>query len=241
MQLLLLSNSRTSTGEYLLHALEPSRALLQGRRRAVFIPYAGVTVDWDSYTEKVQKALVSLPLLVEGIHTKPNPKVAVQQADVIIVGGGNTYNLLKICRELGLLGTIAERVRAGAAYIGWSAGANLACPSICTTNDMPIVDPRGFCALDLIAFQINPHYTNALPEGLQGETRNERLEEFLKVHPKMHVVGLPEGSWLEVNNGDARLGGPHAAPWFRAGEEPLICQSGELLPSIAAGSCDVPR
>lgn len=166
-----------------------------------------------------------------GIHTEADPLTAVAQADAIFVGGGNTFHLLKCCRENGLLGALASRVRAGAAYVGWSAGANLACPTICTTNDMPIVDPAGFDALGLIPFQINPHYANALPEGHRGETRNERLAEFLRAQPRMQVVGLPEGSWLEVEDTQARLRGPHAATWFAAGTEPVSWQPGEGLPT----------
>jgi len=231
MQLLLLSNSRTPAGDYLTHAVEPVRALLRGRRRALFIPYAGVTLDWDAYTDKVREAFAPLSLDLNGIHTEADPLAAVARAEAIIVGGGNTFNLLKCCREQGLLAPMASRVRAGAAYAGWSAGANLACPTIRTTNDMPIVDPAGFDALGLVAFQINPHYTNALPEGHRGETRNERLAEFLRAQPQMQVVGLPEGSWLEVEDAQVRLCGPHAAIWFEAGREPVTWEPGAAMPS----------
>jgi dipeptidase E len=231
MRLLLLSNSRTPMGEYLTAALEPARALLRGRRRALFVPFAGVTMDSDAYTEKVQQALSPLSLMLEGVHVQPDAVAAVRQAEVIIVGGGNTFHLLQNCRARGLLGAMAERVRSGAAdYMGWSAGAVLACPTICTTNDMPIVDPGGFDALGLIPFQINAHYTNALPPGHQGETRNERLAEFLKARPAMRVIGLPEGDWLEVEDERIRLAGLHPAPWFQAGEEPIACQPGQDLP-----------
>ncbi|SEA79778.1 dipeptidase PepE [Variovorax sp. YR216] len=230
MRLLLLSNSRTPTGEYLTAALEPARALIRDRRRALFVPFAGVTIEWDAYTDKVRQALSPLSLTIEGIHTQPDALNAVHKAELIIVGGGNTFHLLKCCRERGLLGAIAERVRSGAAdYMGWSAGANLACPTICTTNDMPIVDPGGFDALGLVPFQINAHYTNALPAGHQGETRNERLAELLKARPAMRVIGLPEGDWLDVEDERVRLAGLHAAPWFEAGAEPVILQPGEEL------------
>ena len=234
MRLLLLSNSRTPTGEYLTAALEPARALLRGRRRALFIPFAGVTIDWDAYTDKVQQALSPLSLALEGIHAQPDALAAVRQAEVILVGGGNTFHLLKCCRERGLLPAIAERVRSGAAdYMGWSAGAILACPTICATNDMPIVDPGGFDSLGLVPFQINAHYTNALPAGHQGETRNERLAELLKVRPAMRVIGLPEGDWLEVEDERIRLAGPHPAPWFEPGSEPVTCEPGQELPPRA--------
>lgn len=229
MELLLLSNSKTPDGGYLTHALEPARAMLRGRKKALFIPYAGVTVSWDDYTAKVVEALVPLGLQIEAVHTVADRDAAVAAAEVIIVGGGNTFQLLKCCREQGLLSAIAARVRAGAAYIGWSAGANLVCPSICTTNDMPIVDPGGFAALGLIDFQINPHYTNALPAGHQGETRNQRLAELLCARPEMTVVGLPEGDWLCVKGDASQLGGPYPCVVFRMGEAPEEWLSGDCL------------
>ncbi|MFZ4289049.1 dipeptidase PepE [Variovorax sp. HJSM1_2] len=232
MRLLLLSNSRTPNGEYLPQAIAPARAMFAGRRRAVFVPYAGVTIDWDTYTQTVADALAPLAWDLVGLHTQHDPVAAVAQAEIIVVGGGNTFQLLKNCRAQGLLGPIAERVRSGAAgYMGWSAGANLACPTICSTNDMPIVDPGGFDALGLLPFQINPHYNNALPAGHQGETRNQRLAELLRARPDMRVIGLPEGDWLEVDTtGQIRLAGAFAAPWFTAGQQPLDCLPGQSLP-----------
>lgn len=229
MELLLLSNSKTPEGGYLVHALEPARAMLHGRKKALFIPYAGVTVGWDDYTAKVVEALAPLGLQIEAAHAVADPCAAVAGAEVIIVGGGNTFQLLKCCRELGLLPAIAARVRAGAAYIGWSAGANLACPTICTTNDMPIADPGGFAALGLIDFQINPHYTNALPVGHQGETRNQRIAELLVANPQMQVIGLPEGDWLRVDESGTQLCGPYPAVVFRANTEPESHQPGDFL------------
>lgn len=226
MELLLLSNSVLPGHGYLAHAVNPMRALLKDRRKALFVPFAGVTVSWDDYTAKVHAAMAPLGIELVGVHTLANAVEAVGRAEVIIVGGGNTFNLLKCCRERGLLSAISARVRQGAAYIGWSAGANLACPTICTTNDMPIVDPGGFASLALVDFQINPHYTNQLPAGHQGETRNQRLAELLRARPEMTVIGLPEGDWLEVGNGETRLAGPHDAVLFRADQEPETLKSG---------------
>ncbi len=231
MELLLLSNSVLPGHGYLAHAIEPMRALLKGRRRAVFVPFAGVTVGWDDYTAKVRQALAPLDIELQSLHAVDNAPEAIRQAEIVIVGGGNTFNLVKCCRERGLLPVIIERVRAGAAYIGWSAGANLACPTLCTTNDMPIVDPGGFDTLGLIDFQINPHYTNQLPAGHQGETRNQRLAELLRARPDMTIVGLPEGDWLAVNQDEARLAGPHDALLFRAGHEPIVLRANDRLPA----------
>jgi len=229
MNLLLLSNSKTPDGRYLPHAVEPLRTILQGRTRAAFIPFAGVTVGWDEYTEKVRTALSQLKLTITSVHAVQNPIETVKSAEIILVGGGNTFKLLGLCREKGLLNAIAGQVRDGAVYMGWSAGSNLACPTICTTNDMPIVDPGGFDALNLVPFQINPHYTNALPAGHQGETRNQRLAELLVANPQMCVIGLPEGDWLEISGNQVLLRGPYPAFVFRAGREPEACKSGAIV------------
>ena len=215
--LLLLSNSRSPDGRYLTHAAEAITEIAGARKRAVFIPYAGVTVAWDTYVQTVRDAFAPLGIAVDSVHTAADPRALVAEAGIIVVGGGNTFNLLKCCREAGLLPVIAAAVRGGAAYIGWSAGANLAGPTIRTTNDMPIVDPGGFDALGLVPFQLNPHYTNALPAGHQGETRDQRLQEFLAANPAARVVGLPEGDWLRVRGDEVRLHGPWPARLFEAG------------------------
>ena len=151
---------------------------------------------------------------------------AIANAEIVIVGGGHTFQLLKECRERGLLAPMVDVVRRGALYIGWSAGANLACPTIRTTNDMPIVDPNGFAALGLFPLQINPHFTNALPEGHKGETREQRIRELLVVAPELTIIGLPEGNWIQVTQGHATLGGPNPTLVFRAGEEAVTLNAG---------------
>lgn len=229
MNLLLLSNSRSPDGGYLTHAGEAITEVAAGRKRAVFLPYAGVTVGWDDYLRKVQGVFGPLGIAVESVHQAADPAALVAQAEIIAVGGGNTFNLLKCCRELGLLPVIKRRVQEGAPYIGWSAGSNLASPTICTTNDMPIVDPGGFDALGLIAFQLNPHYTNALPDGHQGETRDQRIAEYLVANPAQRVLGLPEGDWLRVAGSQVSLHGPRPAQLFRAGQERQAVESPSKL------------
>jgi dipeptidase E len=236
MDLLLFSNSKTPDGAYLAHAVEPFRALAAGRRRVAFVPYAGVTISWDDYTEKLRNAFVGLDLEISPTHTAVNPAELIRRSDMILVGGGNTFQLLAECRKHGLLEAIVTRVCEGALYMGWSAGANLACPTICTTNDMPIVDPQGFGALGLVDFQINPHYTNALPAGHQGETRMQRIEELLVANPAMSVLGLPEGDWLEVSGKQVRLHGPHAATVFHNGEAPSTLDSGSMFTTLRKGA-----
>ncbi len=230
MNLLLLSNSSSDAG-YLAHAMPDIRELiasLPAGAPAVFVPFAGVTRDWDDYTALVVSALADTGLAIQGLHRAADPVAALDSAAVIIVGGGNTFNLLGQLRRQGLLDVVARRVRAGAAYLGWSAGSNLTCPSICTTNDMPITDPGGFDALGLLPFQINPHYTNAHPPGHRGETRAQRLAEFCTLNPQMPVLGLPEGSALRVRDGQVDLIGPHDAPLFIGREEPRVFRPGRV-------------
>jgi dipeptidase E len=229
MNLLLLSNSRSPDGGYLVHAAEAIAEAAGGKRRAVFMPYAGVTVGWEDYEARVQGVFSPLGISLESAHRVDDPCALVEQAEIIVVGGGNTFALLKHCRELGLLPAMARRIRAGAPYIGWSAGANLACPTICTTNDMPIVNPGGFDALGLVQFQINPHYTNALPAGHQGETRDQRIAEYLAANSTQVVVGLPEGDWIRVSPSSAYLRGPLPATLFRSGREPQLAEPDRLL------------
>lgn len=226
MELLLLSNSSLPGKAWLEHALPVISGQLNGRRSAVFIPFAGVTQTWDDYTAKTATVLAPLGIKVTGIHSVADPVAAINAAELVIVGGGNTFQLLKECRERGLLAPIVDVVTRGALYIGWSAGANLACPTIRTTNDMPIVDPQGFAALGLFPLQINPHFTNALPEGHKGETREQRIRELLVVAPELTVIGLPEGNWIQVTQGHATLGGPNPTLVFRAGEEAVTLEAG---------------
>jgi dipeptidase E len=197
----------------------------------LLIPFASVTEGWDTYTETVGAVFAKIAIVVETLPAGAHVGNAVAAAEMVVVGGGNTFQLLRECRLRGLLAPIAARVREGAPFIGWSAGANLACPSISTTNDMPIVDPEGLGALGLVDFQINPHFTNVLPPGHQGETRAKRIAEYLHVNPHRTVVGLPEGDWLRVAGGSAVLGGPLAAPVFRRGRPTAM-----LLPGQALGS-----
>ncbi len=230
MNLLLLSNSSSDAG-YLVHALPDIRELIASLppgAPAVFVPYAGVTRDWDDYTALVASALADTGLDIQGLHRAEDPVAALEGAAIIIVGGGNTFNLLGQLRRQGLLQVVARRVREGAAYLGWSAGSNLSCPSICTTNDMPITDPQGFDALGLLSFQINPHYTNAHPPGHRGETRAQRLAEFCALNPQMPVLGLPEGSALRVRGNRIDLVGAHDAPLFLGSQEPRVFRPGPV-------------
>ena len=226
MELLLLSNSTLPGKAWLEHALPTIAGQLNGRRSAVFIPFAGVTQTWDDYTAKTAAVISPMGVTGTGIHSGADPVSAIANAEIVIAGGGNTFQLLTECRERGLLAPMVDVVKRGALYIGWSAGANLACPTIRTTNDMPIVDPNGFAALGLFPLQINPHFTNALPEGHKGETREQRIRELLVVAPELTIIGLPEGNWIQVTQGHATLGGPNPTLVFRAGEEAVTLNAG---------------
>lgn len=183
MELLLLSSSRTPAG-YLTDYLADIKTFTAGVRCAVFVPFAAVALPWDEYARRVSEAI---GMRLESVDELP-------KAELIVVGGGNTFQLLRECRMRGVLPAIQEKVKSGARYLGWSAGANLACPTIKTTNDMPIVDPGGLEALGLVRFQINPHYLS---------------------------VALPEGARLRVSGASLELRGPHSATWFEGTKPPV--------------------
>lgn len=222
-RLLLLSNSRNFGGGYMEHADSWMRAFFQGTQRAAFVPYAGVTVEWDEYGGMVADRFGRMGIEVRSVHRAKHPVQEIEAADAVLVGGGNTFHLLKHLYDTGLLWAIRARVKAGAAYMGWSAGSNVACPSVKTTNDMPIVEPARFDAMHLVPFQINPHYTDAAIPNHGGETRAQRLAEFTKSNPGIYVVGLREGSAVEVSNGTTKLLGPHSARIFFGSREPVEC------------------
>ena len=216
MKLLLLSNSRTASG-WLVDHVPAIRETAGDAKRAFFAPYAVVGTPWPELEEKLRAVLPDFQY-VKGI----------EEAELVIVSGGNTFQLLREVRSRGLLEKMRAKVKAGAPYIGWSAGANLACPTIKTTNDMPVTDPGGLDALGLVPFQINPHYTNAHPAGHMGETRDQRLAEFALVNPELPVVGLPEGDWIRVSGTAAELCGPHPAVVFRGADAPRRVAPGLL-------------
>jgi dipeptidase E len=171
---------------------------------------------------------------VDSVHRAIDPKAAVMKAEAIAVGGGNTFHLLDGLYRNELIEAIRARVRGGTPYIGWSAGSNVACPTIKTTNDMPIVEPPSFSALGLVPFQINPHYLDAHPEGHQGETREERILEFIEANPGVHVIGLREGSILRVEGVDIKLLGSKTARVFIKGREAKEYGPDDPLQSLLA-------
>ncbi len=219
-RLLLLSNSRNPGEEFLAHARDQIAAFLGAApRRIAFVPYAAVTFSHDEYTERARPLFTGLGHALESVHAG-DPVEVLRRADTIVVGGGNTFRLLERLSALALLDAIRERVRSGMLYLGWSAGANLACPTIRTTNDMPIIEPPSLTALGLVPFQINPHYTDATLSQHGGETRADRLLEFLVMNPGVRVVGLREGSLLRLEGRALALLGPHPLRLFEGGRAP---------------------
>jgi dipeptidase E len=227
MRLLLLSNSKKSGFGYLEWAMPTLKDFVGGRaQRALFVPYAIVTRSHDDYVELVRRPFRELGLLVEGLHRAEDPHAAIARAELIVVGGGNTWQLARSLHVLGLLDPIRRAVRSGTPFVGWSAGSNVACPTFQTTNDMPIVDPLGFDALGLVPFQINPHYLHGNPPGFHGETREERILEYLEANPRVTVVGLREGTLLCVEGDAIALVGDDPTRIFRRGEAPREVEPG---------------
>lgn len=187
--------------------------------RAVFLPYA--LHDWDAYTAWAQQERYDqIGVELHGLHTFDEPVRAIQEADAIIVGGGNSFRLVAAIHELRLIGPVRNAVLSGVPYYGGSAGANVACPTIRTTNDMPIIQPPSFDAFGLIPFQINPHYVDPPPPELQvGETREQRLRQFLAEND-VPVIGLREGSWVRIRGSEAELRGQAGALLFRRSRDP---------------------
>ncbi len=223
MKLLLISNSTNAGEAYLEYPKENIRQFLadSGVKRVLFVPYAAVTFSYDDYQAKVAARFTEFGVEVDSVHRYATPSEAVATAEAIVVGGGNTFHLCKTMQDQGLFEPIRRRVtREGIPYIGWSAGSNMACPTICTTNDMPIVEPSSFSALGLIPFQINPHYLDAHPQGHAGETRQQRIEEFLAANPEVTVAGLREGCMLLCEDARLSLIGPRPLRLFRHGQEP---------------------
>jgi len=227
MRLLLISNSTNAGEAYLEHPLDQIKTFLGSTRvKALFVPYAGVTISFDDYTSRVNERFQEIGHDIISVHKVDDPIVAVQQAEAIVVGGGNTFHLTRLMQDQGLIEIIREKVLDGTPYIGWSAGSNMACPSIRTTNDMPIVEPLSFQALNLVPFQINPHYLDANPEGHAGETREMRIEEFLEANPGIFVVGLREGTMFLVEKDSIRLLGPRPARIFKKDYNPQEFEPG---------------
>jgi dipeptidase E len=228
MKLLLISNSTMPGEPYLEYPkYEIQKFLGQKPVTAIFIPYAAVTFSFDTYCEQVEGRFAEVGHHVVGIHTFKNPIKAIEEAETIVVGGGNTWQLVRMLNDQKLMHPIREKALGGTPYIGWSAGSNIACPTLRTTNDMPIIDPKGFNCTGLIPFQINPHYLDANPEGHGGETREQRIEEFLEINPDIYVAGLREGTMFKLENGHLELIGNRKCRIFKKDQVPVELSTGD--------------
>lgn len=237
-RLLLISNSTLHGRGYLDHAEAEIRDLLGSSTQVVFIPFA--LHDRKSYAAKVGQRFLEMGFSLTSVHDVSNMARTIDEADAIFVGGGNTFRLLKGLYDYDLLGPIRRRVAAGAAYIGSSAGAIVACPALKTTKDMPVVQPPSFEALGLVPFQISPHYLDPDPSSTHmGESQEERILQFIEENEEP-VIGLREGSILRVETGAVVLKGPHMARIFRRGEEPAEVSPGSDLSALLGEPACVP-
>ena len=231
-RLLLLSNSTNHGAGYLDHAMPAIRALLGPVRRLLFVPFA--IRDQATYACNVRARFAAEDIEVDALTADGGGHRAIESAEAVFVGGGNTFRLLKIVQDAGLLEPLQGRARGGLPYLGASAGINIACPSIRTTNDMPIVPPAGFEALGLVPFQINPHYLDPDPGSRHmGETREDRIREFLEEN-ELPVIGLREGAWLRIEGVSGSVEGERGARLFRRGLLPEERGPGSLLDDLLA-------
>ena len=218
VRLLLISTSTVFGTGYLDHAESEIRESLRGLKKVLFVPYA--LQNHAAYAVKAGERFVRMGFQLESIHQMSSPKKAVEEAEAIFVGGGNTFRLLKALYDFDLLESIRRRALSGMPYLGASAGTNIAGPTIRTTNDMPIVQPPSLDALNLFPYQINPHYQDPDPSSKHmGETREERLLQYLEENERP-VIGLREGSMLRVEMGEIRLVGTPSARIFVRGKAP---------------------
>ncbi len=229
-KLLLISNS-TNPGEPYLGWPKPYIKEFLERysvTEVVFIPFAGVSLSkvslddsYDVYAQRVASVFEEFGVKIISIHRCSEPVKSITSAQAIAVGGGNTFHLVHQLHVRGLMEPIRECAMNGMPYMGWSAGSNVACPSLMTTNDMPIIMPPSFNAMNLVPFQINPHYLDKNPEGHGGETREDRINEFLVINPNVTVVGLREACLLELREGKLLHRGSRQLRLFRSNTAPI--------------------
>ncbi len=229
-RILLISNSTIHGRGYLDHVEAQIREFLGRARTVLFFPFA--LYDRDSYAATAAARFAAMGYAMASAHAVADPREAIAGTDAIFIGGGNTFRLLKALQDLDLVEPIRRRVREGAAYIGSSAGSNVAGPTIRTTNDMPIVQPRSFDAIGLVPFQLNPHFMDADPKSTHmGETREERINQFFEEN-QTPVLGLREGAWIITEGGSVILRGANGARIFRRGQTPLEVKAGDEISTL---------
>ncbi|MFK7001836.1 dipeptidase PepE [Flavobacterium oreochromis] len=229
-KVILASTSTLYSGGYLEYLLPTLCNHFNKVKTLLFIPYAQPSgISYEAYTAKVEEAFAKIDISVKGIHEFKNPIEAVQNAEGIFTGGGNTFLLVSKLYEKGLVSVLKEVIEKGTPYLGTSAGSNIGGKTMNTTNDMPIILPPSFETLGLISFNLNPHYLDPVEGSTHmGETRETRINEFHKLNTTP-VLGLREGSWLEVYNSDVFLRGDLTARLFRPNEFAVEMAPGENL------------
>ena len=230
---IIASTSTLHEGDYLEYLLPELKLHFKDCKTILFIPFARPSgISHDEYTSKVATAFAKINIAVKGIHEFENPKEAIQKAEGIFTGGGNTFLLVTQLHKNNLMTILADTVKGGTPYLGTSAGSNICGLTMQTTNDMPIIYPPSFQTLGLIPFNLNPHYLDPI-EGSQhmGETRETRIGEFHHYNPQS-VLGLREGSWLEVLGKTITLKGDLPARLFQQGKEPIEIETGTDLSDL---------
>lgn len=229
-RVLLISNSTLYGSGYLDHAESEIRDFLGPAKRVAFVPFA--VYERGQYTAQARARLERMGCEMTSLHDVSNPRRALENADAVFVGGGNTFRLLKGLYDFDLLEPIRLAVEAGLPYMGSSAGSIVAGPSLRTTKDMPVVQPPSFEALGIVDFQISPHYLDPDPSSTHmGETQEERILQFLEEN-EAAVVGLREGAMLRIEGEAIRLKGSAGARLFRRGEQPVEVLAGTEISGL---------
>ena len=229
-RLLLLSNSTNPGEPYLGWPGEHIKDFLgENVKKPLFIPYAGVTISYDDYFKSVSDKFRELGYNIESVHSVGIPNNLITEFDAIIIGGGNTFQLTHLLQKNKLMAPIKDAVNKGMPFVGWSAGSNICCPTIKTTNDMPVVEPESFNGLGLVPFQINPHYTDVTIPNHGGESREMRIKEFIMLNQSTFVIGLPEGSLLRYESEQLFFSGKGPCKIFKYGVPVETFKDGDEL------------
>lgn len=229
-KMLIASTSTIHGGTYLDYLLPEISKLYDGVKTVIFIPYARPGgISHDDYTQKVRDTFSTIGLSVKGLHEFDDPVKAIAEGEAFFTGGGNTFLLVTQLYRHGVMIPLADSVKSGKPYMGSSAGSNITGLTMQTTNDMPIIYPPDFRTLALIPFNLNPHYLDAdLQSKHMGETRETRIREFHQFN-SIPVLGLREGSWLEVAGEKITLKGNLTARLFRQGQDAIELDAGSDL------------
>lgn len=231
--LIIASTSTLHEGDYLEYLLPELSVHFQNAKTILFIPYARPSgISHEDYTKKVSEAFSKINIKVKGIHEFENPEEAINTAEGIFTGGGNTFLLVSQLYKNKVMQVLSKAVKNGIPYLGTSAGSNITGLTMQTTNDMPIIYPPSFQTLGLIPFNLNPHYLDPdLNSKHMGETRETRIKEFHSFN-SLPVLGLREGSWLDVKGDKIILKGNLSARLFRQNQAPEELKTGSDLSNL---------